>query len=136
MRSSAPVNPIDHHVGRRVRQRRAAMGLCLDVLAQALALTPLQAEQIESGYRHLNVTKLYTLSRLLDVPVSYFFDELPHEYAAGFPGTVCTALPPSSGDQTLKRETLDLVRAFFAITDPGLRHQILELARQSANPSA
>lgn len=132
MWTGTPVNTIDRHVGQRIHSRRQTLGLSLDTLALALGLTPLQAEQIEAGSLHLNAARLYLLSHLLEVSISHFFDGMPAEYAPDFPGSPAAALPPSPGDQTLKRETLDLVRAFFAITDPGLRHQVLRLARQSA----
>ena len=85
-RSRAPAkngpNPVDVHVGARVRLRRTLVGMSQDKLGQALGLTFQQVQKYERGSNRIGSSRLYQLGQILDVPVSHFFDEMPDDIAA------------------------------------------------------
>src|ERR1041384_5108638 len=77
MASKGFPNPIDVHVGTRVRLRRTLLGMSQEKLGEAIGLTFQQVQKYERGANRIGASRLYDLSRVLDVPVSYFFEELP-----------------------------------------------------------
>ena len=76
-RKSDKPNPIDIHVGTRVRLRRTLLGMSQEKLGDALGLTFQQVQKYERGANRIGASRLYDLSRVLDVPVSFFFDGTP-----------------------------------------------------------
>jgi transcriptional regulator with XRE-family HTH domain len=104
-------DPIDVHVGGRVRLRRTLLGMSLEDLGEALDLTFQQVQKYERGTNRIGASRLYQLSLIFDVPVEYFFEELEGKGS-------------SSDDVMLKRETLELVRAYYRIRDPKLREAL------------
>ena len=102
-------NPIDVHVGGRVRLRRTLLGMSQDKLAQALGLTFQQIQKYERGANRIGSSRLYHLSQILDVPVSFFFDDMPAEVAAagGGRGMSDADQDPYGPDTMSKRETLE-----------------------------
>ncbi|MEO0034255.1 MAG: hypothetical protein RLZZ501_278 [Pseudomonadota bacterium] len=136
-------NPIDIHVGARMRLRRTLLGLSQEKLGEAIGLTFQQVQKYERGSNRIGASRLFDLARVLDVPVSYFFDDLPAEAAASSPaaviaGTVAVAPSASPPDQDpmTRRETLELVRAYYRITDPQVRAQVYALAKALAAKSS
>jgi len=131
MPSGAP-NPIDVHVGNRMRLRRTLLGMSQDKLAQALGLTFQQVQKYERGANRVGSSRLFDLSRVLDVPVSFFFDDLTDEVANLSPRLVNRAVEEPVGiepDPMHKRETLELVRAYYRIEDAQVRKRMIELIR-------
>ena len=126
------IDPIDANLGRRIRARRIGLILTAETLAKALAITPEQLDNMEKGSERVTPVQLYALSRRLDVPVSYFFDGMPRELDTGFPGTPFADLSPLGGDGEDMRETLDLLRAYRAITDDADRQRVHDLAHSLA----
>jgi transcriptional regulator with XRE-family HTH domain len=128
-------NAIDIHVGSRVRQRRTLLGLSQEKLAGALDLTFQQVQKYERGANRIGAGRLFELSKALDVPVSYFFEELPEEAEGGGPPKGLAEGAPSryEGDPMAQRETLLLVRAYYGIGDPAVRRRMLDLMRAMAN---
>ncbi|MBI5165675.1 MAG: helix-turn-helix transcriptional regulator [Magnetospirillum sp.] len=125
-------NPIDEHVGSRVRLRRTLLGLSQESLGEALGLTFQQVQKYERGANRIGASRLFDLSRVLDVPVTYFFDEMPAEMHAASPRHMVRATedPPEFEDSLMaQRETLELVRAYFRITDAEVRRRVQELAK-------
>jgi transcriptional regulator with XRE-family HTH domain len=126
-------NPIDVHVGARVRLRRTLLGMSQEKLGQAIGLTFQQVQKYERGANRVGASRLYHLSRVLDVPVSYFFDEMDPAVAGAYaaePGKgLSEAASPYQAEPMMKRETLELVRAYLKITDPQLRRRVFELAK-------
>ena len=128
-------SPIDVHVGSRIRLRRTLMGMSQERLGEALGLTFQQVQKYERGANRVGASRLFDLSRVLDVPISFFFDDMPDSLAANFggvtnrrPGGVETQDP--FGDDTLsRRETLELVRAYYRITDPSIRKRVFDLIK-------
>jgi len=120
-------NPIDIHVGRRVRQRRTLLGLSQEKLGEAVGLTFQQIQKYERGANRISASRLYELSQVLDVPVPFFFEDMPPEISGkkSVPGH-------SEGIQTefdplTKRQTLELVRAYYRIKDPNVRKSMYAL---------
>lgn len=129
---SGKPNPIDVHVGARVRLRRTLMGMSQEKLGEALGLTFQQVQKYERGANRVGASRLFDLSRVLDVPVSFFFDDMSEDIEALSPRLMSgLAEEPASleVDPMTKRETLELVRAYYRITDPHVRRRVLDLAK-------
>jgi transcriptional regulator with XRE-family HTH domain len=124
-------NPIDIHVGGRVRLRRTLLGMSQEKLALGLGLTFQQIQKYERGANRIGSSRLFTLSKILDVPVGFFFDDMTEEAATGGGATLpASPLEDPSGPNTLtKRETLELVRAYYRIPDDRLRRKVFELVK-------
>ncbi|MGH7006797.1 MAG: helix-turn-helix domain-containing protein [Stellaceae bacterium] len=135
-------NPIDVHVGARVRLRRTLLGMSQEKLGQAIGLTFQQVQKYERGTNRIGASRLHELAQALEVPVSYFFAELnlPDGTSLGVDAPV---KPPKGlsepadvfygNEPIMRRETLELVRAYLRITDPQLRRRVFELAKAIAN---
>ena len=130
-------SPIDVHVGTRVRLRRTLLGMSQERLGEALGLTFQQVQKYERGVNRVGASRLFDLSRILDVPISFFFDDMPDSLAAAFGGQpsgrrVAGFADTQDGfaDDTLnRRETLELVRAYYRITDPAVRKRVFDLIK-------
>ncbi len=135
---SGKPNPIDVHVGSRVRLRRTLLGMSQEKLGEAIGLTFQQVQKYERGANRIGASRLYDLSRVLDVPVSFFFDDMPDQIQQQSPRLIAgVAEEPAEfeADPLSKRETLELVRAYYRIADPGVRKRVFELAKALANAS-
>jgi transcriptional regulator with XRE-family HTH domain len=124
-------HPIDVHVGGRVRMRRTMLGLTQERLGQALGLTFQQIQKNEHGINRIGSSRLYQLSRILDVPVSFFFDDMPAFKEDG----TGPAKTPAEPDPLLKLETLKLVQAYCRISDKRVRKQLFETIKAMARSS-
>lgn len=122
-------NPVDTHVGERIRLRRGVLGMSQTELSRAMGVTLQQIQKYERGINRVSSSRLFDLSGALQVSVGYFFDDL-----AGEPPL--SALPVlEDGDLNLRYETKLLVKAYYGITDPAVRAQVCELARALSGPS-
>lgn len=129
---SGKPNPIDVHVGGRVRLRRALLGMSQEKLGDALGLTFQQVQKYERGANRIGSSRLFDLSRVLDVPVSFFFDDMPAEVGSLSPRHMMGIAdePAEFGaDPMNRRETVDLVRVYYRIADPSVRRRVLDLAK-------
>ena len=130
-------NPVDIHVGKRVRLRRTLLGISQEKLGKAINLTFQQVQKYERGTNRIGSSRLYQLSQVLNIPVSYFFDDLPIEITARkSPGLTDVKVASFLGDPLVKRETLELVRAYYRITDPSVRKRVFELVKAVAKPAS
>ncbi len=123
-------HPVDVHVVGRLRIRRTLLGLSQTALGEALGLTFQQVQKYERGANRMGSSRLYDLARVLDVPIKYFFDDMPTAVAASSPtlGGGRAKKPPSyEPDPMAKRETLELVRAYYKIEDADVRKRLREL---------
>jgi transcriptional regulator with XRE-family HTH domain len=126
-------SPIDVHVGARIRLRRTLLGMSQERLGEALGLTFQQVQKYERGVNRVGASRLFDLSRVLDVPISYFFDDMPEPLAASAGrrplGGFAEAQEGFGDDQMNRRETLELVRAYYRITDAAVRKRVFELIK-------
>jgi len=135
-------NPIDVHVGARMRLRRTLLGLSQEKLGELIGLTFQQVQKYERGANRIGASRLFDLARVLDVPVSFFFDDMPDAVRAQSPVAVITGTAPASTDPTpdgtehlARRETLELVRHYYQIPARA-RAQVFALAKALARSEA
>ncbi len=132
MTKKAP-NPIDKHVGSRVRMRRMMLGMSQEKLGDALALTFQQVQKYEKGTNRIGASRLQQISNILQVPVAFFFEGAP--ILSG--GVVSEGLqeapsPSYVSDFLATSDGLSLTKAFMRIPDPKLRRRIVDLVQQIA----
>ena len=131
-------NPIDVHVGARVRLRRTLLGLSQEKLGEAIGLTFQQVQKYERGANRIGASRLWELSGVLDVPVQFFFGEMSQDTVAAMrhiQQSQGLAPPPAAAfeaEPMARRETLELVRAYYKITDQQVRKRIFELTKSIA----
>ena len=139
-RGSGGPNPVDIHVGSRVRLRRTLLGMSQEKLGEAIGLTFQQVQKYERGANRIGSSRLFDLSRVLDVPVGYFFEDITDETAASSPARRLggwSELDQQSfdveRDPMAKRETLELVRAYYKIPKESVRKELFELTKALAS---
>lgn len=118
-------DPVDVHVGRRVRLRRRALGVSQSTLAEQIGLTFQQIQKYERGSNRISVSKLYRIAEALSAPIGFFFDGLPDPMGS-LPGVAQTAgatdaflIAPGGGE---------MARAFLGLK-PGFQRSLIRLAR-------
>jgi transcriptional regulator with XRE-family HTH domain len=124
-------SPVDVHVGARFRQRRKLLGMTQTYLGDSLDLSFQQVQKYESGTNRIGASRLLALARVLDVPVNYFFENMPTAVAAISPATKGRGkeLARYEPDLMVKRETLELVRAYYKIEDADVRKGVYQLIK-------
>ena len=126
-------NPIDLHVGSRIRLRRNMIGMSQEKLGEHLGITFQQIQKYEKGSNRVGASRLQAISNILSVPVSFFFEDAPGQNSGDSGGF-------AEGDQTNfvvdflnSAEGLQLNRAFVRIGDPKVRRRIVDLVRSLAD---
>ncbi len=131
-------NPIDVHVGSRVKLRRTLLGMSQEKLGEAIGLTFQQVQKYERGLNRIGASRLYDISKVLEVSIGFFFEEMDEQVAERSPrmlaGAVGLAEEPASFnyDPMSKRETLELVRAYYRIQDRNVARKVFELVKSLA----
>ncbi|WP_165186552.1 helix-turn-helix domain-containing protein [Caulobacter soli] len=122
-------NPVDLHVGGRVRMRRKILGVSQDQLAASLGLTFQQVQKYERGSNRVSASKLYQIAKTLQVPISFFFDGLADPTDSEAPDSA--ASKAEQGIQTFlaTSEGLELAQLFPRIGRGRVRRQVLDLVR-------
>ncbi len=133
--------PIDIHVGRRLRMRRALMGISQEDMAEAVGLTFQQVQKYELGSNRVSAARLYQFSDILKVPVDYFYQELSSGKRKN-----CVRHPHAESDndqapavddaQLYSKETADLLKVYYSITDEKKRWELYNIFKamvQSVN---
>ncbi|KXV73471.1 transcriptional regulator [Acetobacter malorum] len=145
---------VDMHVGRRIRLRRTLLGLSQEKLGEALGITFQQVQKYERGTNRVGASRLYDLASALDVPISFFFDDMPASDQLPGPkpkSTLHSGLsqnrkpfetPFQTGTDSVfsdqeaslfsRKETIELIRAYYRIPDAIVRKRVLELVRSMA----
>ena len=128
-------NPIDKHVGSRVRMRRMMLSMSQEKLGDALGLTFQQVQKYEKGTNRIGASRLQHISNILQVPVAFFFEGAPN---VQLPGTrhdhVGEAPSPAYvSDFLATSDGLALTKAFTRIGDSKLRRRIVDLVEQIAD---
>lgn len=126
-------NPIDVHVGKRVRLRRTMLGLSQEKLGDSLGITFQQIQKYEKGSNRIGASRLQQLSEILKTPISFFFEEVPGSEKAAIEGMSEADSPNYIVDFLSTSEGLQLYKAFANIKDPKVRKKIIDLVRSLAD---
>ncbi len=130
--------PIDVHVGRRVWLRRTFLGMSQETLGEAVGLTFPQIQKYERGATRIGASRLHEFSEILNVPVSFFFDDIPQVIRDAEDACrkgIGSDPAPAKGETALgfdpfaRKETVELVRAYYRIKDAAVRKRVFELAK-------
>jgi transcriptional regulator with XRE-family HTH domain len=126
-------NPIDKHVGSRVRMRRMMLGMSQEKLGDALGLTFQQVQKYEKGTNRIGASRLQQISQILQVPVAFFFEGAPNIPSGPRPDSLQEAPSPAYvSDFLATSDGLALTKAFTRISDSKLRRRIVDLVEQIA----
>ena len=125
-RGTGVPNPIDVHVGARIRMRRLLLGMNQETLANALGLTFQQVQKYEGGANRVSASRLSAMAEILGVPISYFFGDLQPDDADVSPED------RQCREQLQRPETIEFIRLYYAISDQQVRRQFLEMAKTVA----
>ena len=123
-------NPIDIHVGARLRMRRVLQGMSQESLGERLDLTFQQVQKYEKGANRVSASRLYQIGEILKVPVEFFFDGLPDPSTLDAPegfSEVASEVPLM--DFLSSSEGIQLNKAFAEIESSEVRRKLIELAR-------
>jgi transcriptional regulator with XRE-family HTH domain len=121
----------------RMRQRRSLLGMSQSTLGAAVGLTFQQVQKYERGTNRMGSSRLFEFAKVLDVPISYFFKEMPPGTLSGRPiagrsrkafGEAGTLFKDDK-DPLIKRETLQLVRAYYKIREGRVRRSAFEMVK-------
>jgi transcriptional regulator with XRE-family HTH domain len=134
MAKKAP-NPIDKHVGSRVRMRRMMLGMSQEKLGDALGLTFQQVQKYEKGSNRIGASRLQQISLILLVPVSFFFEGAPPPFGKSS-GLGEAPSPAYVTDFLATTDGLTLVKAFMRIPNAKLRRRIVDLIEEIAGEEA
>lgn len=122
-------NPIDIHVGSRIRLRRTMLGMSQEKLGESLGITFQQIQKYEKGTNRVGASRLQNIAAILNVPVSFFFEDAPGDQ----PGSATGMAEASSSNYVVdflsSSEGLQLNRAFVKISDPKVRRRIVDLVK-------
>jgi transcriptional regulator with XRE-family HTH domain len=126
-------NPIDKHVGSRVRMRRMMLGMSQEKLGDALGLTFQQVQKYEKGTNRIGASRLQQISQILQVPVAFFFEGAPNVPSGTGRDSLHEAPSPAYvSDFLATSDGLALTKAFTRISDSKLRRRIVDLVEQIA----
>ena len=130
-------NAIDIHVGKRVRLRRTLLGMSQEQLGVTLDLTSQQVQKYESGANRISASRLWDISQVLDASIGYFFEDMSSETKSASPRKASISLkkiPNDSleSDPMVRRETLELVRTYYSISESKVRKQLSEIIKSVA----
>ena len=128
-------NPIDKHVGSRLRMRRKMLGMSQEKLGEALKITFQQVQKYEKGTNRISASRLQHISHILQVPVPFFFEGAPHQ--PGQPrGMGGPASPAYVSEFLSSTDGLALVKAFTKIKEAKLRRRVVQLVEEIAGDEA
>ncbi len=131
MAKKAP-NPIDKHVGSRVRMRRMMLSMSQEKLGDALDLTFQQVQKYEKGTNRIGASRLQNIANILQVPVSFFFEGAPHGPGGAATGMSEAPSPAYVSDFLATSDGLSLTKSFMRIKSSKLRRRIVDLVEQIA----
>ena len=120
---SGQPNPIDIHVGNRIRLRRTLLGLSQEKLAALLGLTFQQVQKYEKGMNRVGASRLWDISKVLEAPINFFYEDMEQDVAKQSPRAFTSEQNLSlnedssdfNSDPMLRAETIELVKAYYKI---------------------
>lgn len=130
-------DPVDVHVGKRLRLRRTLLGMSQEQLAAAVGVTFQQIQKYERGANRVSASRLYDVARVLGVDISFFFEDIgddvtekrPTQNLPELAGLAEPAMPSFEQDPLSRSETLELVRAYWKLPNSDMRKHVLDLLR-------
>ena len=133
--STGTPNPIDLHVGNRIKWRRKVLGLSQQQMADKMGLTFQQIQKYEKGLNRVGASRLWDISRVLGVSMDFFFADMPSEIEQQSPMMLNTKLPSSLHEETpeidydpmKRKETLELVTAYYNINNRKIAKYLFDL---------
>lgn len=135
-KTKGTADSVDVHVGKRLQLRRSLLGLSQEKLGEAVGLTFQQIQKYEKGLNRISSGKLFQFSNILDVPVQYFFDALEGMNQNANRGLADNDQEEFIGNDVMQnRETVELVRTYYAIKDPELRKDAVRFMKSIAKSS-
>lgn len=123
-------HPVDVHVGKRLRLRRTILGMSQEALGKIIGVTFQQIQKYERGVNRMGSSRLFEFAKAISVPVSYFFEG--YEEQGKVLGMAEGGAPDFEHERMSSRETLELVRAYYKLTDPQVRKRVFELVKSIA----
>ncbi len=129
-RGLAKPGPIDAHIGARIRLRRRQLGMQQESLGEAIGVRFQQVQNYETGKVRISAARLFYMAKALDVPVEFFYADAPDVLAASTPAQGAAKARKALNDELdaiVRRETVELVRAFYEISDPQVRKELFTL---------
>ena len=138
-------NPVDVHVGNRVRIYRTLKGLSQEKLGEALGLTFQQVQKYEKGLNRIGASRLWDISQVLETPIALFYAGITEETESlsprhiqateeSFDGKLSQITTQFDDDPLNRKESLDLMRAYYRISDRNLAHKLFDLIKTLAYP--
>ena len=134
---SGQPNPIDVHVGNRIRLRRTLLGLSQEKLAALLGLTFQQVQKYEKGMNRVGASRLWDISKVLETPINFFYEDMDKNVAHQSPRTFSTNQNNNlllaeeknefNSDPMLRQETLELVKAYYKIPNRKVAKYLFDL---------
>jgi len=123
-------NPVDRHVGSRVRMRRMMVAMSQEKLGDRLGITFQQVQKYEKGTNRIGASRLHQISSILGVSVAFFYEGAPN--VDGTPESTESGNPPYVSDFLATSEGLALTKAFMKVRDPKVRRRIVDLVEAMA----
>lgn len=128
-------DPVDLHVGQRVRLRRMIVGMTQTELGNALDITFQQIQKYEHGANRIGSSRLFKISQILGVPVAYFFDEMPKDMSNELKQKLDEADATLNEVKVTSSETLNLIKNYYSINDDATRRNLFNLVRSMSKNS-
>jgi transcriptional regulator with XRE-family HTH domain len=127
-------NPVDKHVGERVRIRRMLLGMSQERLGEQLGLTFQQVQKYEKGVNRIGASRLFDLAHVLGVPIQFFYENMPSSVSGHLAAPGMADKPGESymADFLSSRDSVELNKAFARIADPRVRRSIVDMVRSIA----
>jgi transcriptional regulator with XRE-family HTH domain len=131
-------NAIDMHVGKRIRLRRALLGMSQEQLGSELDITFQQVQKYERGANRVSASRLWDISQILDSPINYSFDDMSENTMRSSPRRVSRGADDvdlsdeQTKDPMARRETLELVRTYYSIKTPLVRKRVSDMVKSIA----
>lgn len=126
-------DPVDVHVGSRVRLRRKLLGMSQERLGESIGLTFQQVQKYERGANRIGVSRLHQLGRVLEVPVSFFFDDAPESVDIDVPHAEGADQSGPPSDQDIAEQSSEFIRSFYRIKSTEVRDRLYALVMKMAS---
>ncbi|MCK5284725.1 MAG: helix-turn-helix transcriptional regulator [Alphaproteobacteria bacterium] len=128
---------VDVHVGQRLRIRRSLLGLSQEKLAESIGLTFQQIQKYERGMNRISAGRLYQFSKILSIPISYFYDNIQNISSKELTHGLSDSEQEEFNNEDImqSKETLDMIRMYYSIKDPEMRKDIFKFIKSMAERS-